>query len=210
MCRPVGMDLVYRLNIFRRNRRRNQQSRSNHRSHSPFSPGEETPRLASQPLNPKIRKEVNHKDYGISNEKFNDIKEMFKMYDKNGDGRISKGELMLTMQLIGANPTKDEVENMIREVDTDGNGYIEFKEFVQFAKVYLLNRDPEKELRDAFKVFDRNGDGVLDASEISKIMRSMGERLSEREIQAMINEADRNGDGKIDIDEFVKMLLSNN
>ena len=63
---------------------------------------------------------MNHKDYGISNEKFNDIKEMFKMYDKNGDGRISKGELMLTMQLIGANPTKDEVENMIREVDTDG------------------------------------------------------------------------------------------
>ena len=45
---------------------------------------------------------------------------MFKMYDKNGDGRISKGELMLTMQLIGANPTKDEVEKMIREVDTDG------------------------------------------------------------------------------------------
>ncbi len=63
---------------------------------------------------------VNHKDYGISNEKFNDIKEMFKMYDKNGDGRISKGELMLTMQLIGANPTKEEVEKMIQEVDTDG------------------------------------------------------------------------------------------
>ncbi|XP_063727577.1 uncharacterized protein LOC134855109 isoform X2 [Symsagittifera roscoffensis] len=159
--------------------------------------------------NSSVIREVNHKDYGISNEKFNDIKEMFKMYDKNGDGRISKGELMLTMQLIGANPTKDEVENMIREVDTDGNGYIEFKEFVQFAKVYLLNRDPEKELRDAFKVFDRNGDGVLDASEISKIMRSMGERLTEREIQTMINEADRNGDGKIDIDEFVRMLLSN-
>ncbi|XP_063727576.1 uncharacterized protein LOC134855109 isoform X1 [Symsagittifera roscoffensis] len=194
------MDLVYRLNIFRRNRRKNQQARSSR---------EEVPKLASSPLNEKIKKEVNHKDYGISNEKFNDIKEMFKMYDKNGDGRISKGELMLTMQLIGANPTKDEVENMIREVDTDGNGYIEFKEFVQFAKVYLLNRDPEKELRDAFKVFDRNGDGVLDASEISKIMRSMGERLTEREIQTMINEADRNGDGKIDIDEFVRMLLSN-
>ena len=48
------------------------------------------------------------------------------MYDKNGDGRISKGELMLTMQLIGANPTKDEVEKMIREVDTDGNSYFHF------------------------------------------------------------------------------------
>ena len=44
----------------------------------------------------------------------------------------------------------------------------------------------------------------------SKIMRSMGERLTEREIQAMINEADRNGDGKIDIEEFVRMLLSSN
>ena len=48
------------------------------------------------------------------------------------------------------------------------------------------------------QVFDRDGNGLIDKSELKATMKSLGENLSDKDIKAMIRAADKNGDGKID------------
>lgn len=58
--------------------------------------------------------------------------------------------------------------------------------------------DPDKELREAFKVFDRDGTGTISREELKAVMKSLGENLTEEEIDEMLKLADKDGDGQID------------
>lgn len=96
---------------------------------------------------------------------------------------------------------------MINEVDVDGNGTIDFQEFCDMMAKKLKDSDSEEEIKQAFKVFDRDGNGTISVSELKSVMSSLGEKLTDGEIDAMIREADVDGDGEISYDEFVKMML---
>ena len=77
-----------------------------------------------------------------------------------------------------------------------GNGKIDFEEFVMMmAKQQCLG--PE-ELQQAFGMFDKDGDGFIDAAELRHLLTNLGERLSEEEVDEMIAEVDIDGDGKVD------------
>lgn len=69
----------------------------------------------------------------------------------------------------------------------------------------LQDTDREEEIRQAFKVFDKDGNGYITADELAIVMANLGERLTAGELKAMMNEADTNQDGKIDYGEFVKV-----
>ena len=82
-----------------------------------------------------------------------------------------------------------------------GNGRIEYKEFSTFMKKELEKNPPgsdqESSIRAAFKIFDRDGNGSIDAKELKFAMQNLGEKLTEKELQDMMREADVDGDGKI-------------
>ena len=59
-------------------------------------------------------------------------------------------------------------------------------------------RREEHEMRQAFRVFDRDGNGVIDEKELRTTMKNLGENVSKNDVKAMIKAADKNGDGKID------------
>lgn len=63
-----------------------------------------------------------------------------------------------------------------------------------------LKSDAEKEdeLREAFKVFDKEGTGKIRDQDLKLVMQSLGESMTDEEVQEMLNEADENGDGVID------------
>ena len=91
-----------------------------------------------------------------------------------------------------------------------GNGTVEFEEFLSMMsrRMAATSCDDEKaklrrqeaELQQAFRVFDIDGDGLIDADELKQTMANLGETLSDHDIHAMIKEADRNGDGKVDFE----------
>ena len=54
-----------------------------------------------------------------------------------------------------------------------------------------------EEIADAFKIFDKNGDGFINAQELRQVMTSLGEHLTEKELEDMMKEADTDGDGLI-------------
>ena len=68
--------------------------------------------------------------------------------------------------------------------------------------------DSEEELREAFKVFDKDGNGFISAAELRHVMTNLGEKLSDAEVDEMIREADVDGDGQVNYEEFVKMMVA--
>jgi len=136
-----------------------------------------------------------------------ELKEAFDEFDKDGSGAISAQELLGVMRAMGQNPTEDEVLNLMLEADLDGNGTIEFPEFLELMKEKYGSDDQESDLREAFKIFDRDRDGFIDMRELKKVSMMLGTCLDPQEIDELMEEADVDGNGKIDYEEFVKMLL---
>eukprot|EP00761_Pharyngomonas_kirbyi_P003511 gb/GECH01003515.1/.p1 GENE.gb/GECH01003515.1/~~gb/GECH01003515.1/.p1 ORF type:complete len:152 (+),score=58.33 gb/GECH01003515.1/:1-456(+) len=144
----------------------------------------------------------------LTDEQVKEFRQAFDLFDKNGDGRISSSELRKVMESIGLNPKTEELNDMIKEVDIDGNGMIEFQEFLVLMSRKLKSSDSEEEIREAFRMFDKNKDGFISEEELKQVMRAIGEELSDEQITEMIKEADSNGDGQIDFDEFLRMMRS--
>ncbi|KAF9074774.1 calmodulin [Rhodocollybia butyracea] len=133
----------------------------------------------------------------LTEEQINEFKEAFSLFDKDGDGTITTLELGTVMRSLGQNPTDAELQDMINEVDKDGNGEIDFPEFLSMMAKKIPDTDSEEEIRQAFQVFDKDGNGYISATELKAVMESLGEKLSDKEVDAMIKEADLDGDGGI-------------
>uniref|UniRef100_A0ACD5ZTM7 Uncharacterized protein n=1 Tax=Avena sativa TaxID=4498 RepID=A0ACD5ZTM7_AVESA len=149
----------------------------------------------------------------ISSEQMSEFREAFAFFDKDGDGRISAEELSTVVRSLGQSPTPEELRDMVRDVDADGNGTIEFAEFLalmsrQHEAAHAADGgSPEEELREAFGVFDRDHDGHISKAELRHVMISLGEKLTDEEVEGMIAEADLDGDGQVNFDEFVRMMM---
>ncbi|XP_063430894.1 uncharacterized protein LOC134712857 [Mytilus trossulus] len=135
-----------------------------------------------------------------------EFKEAFSLFDKDGDGTISSAELGVVMRSLGQNPSEQELTDLVNEVDIDGNGIIDFQEFLTMMAKKMKDTDTEEEIREAFRVFDKDGSGSISANDLRHIMTNLGDKLPDEEVDEMIQEADLDGDGQIDYIEFVKMM----
>ncbi|CAG5116991.1 unnamed protein product, partial [Candidula unifasciata] len=142
-----------------------------------------------------------------------ELREAFRLFDKDGDGSISTEELGTVMRNLGQFPSMDELNQMLKEIDIDGDGSFSFEEFVQvMANVGGISenseQNEEEELRQAFRVFDKSGCGYITPSDLRAVLQCMGEELTEEEIDEMIAEVDIDGDGRIDFEEFITCMRS--
>ena len=78
------------------------------------------------------------------------------------------------MRSLGQNPTEAELQDMINEVDVDGNGTIDFPEFLTMMARKMRDTDSEEEIKEAFKVFDKDGNGYISAAELRHVMTNLG------------------------------------
>ena len=72
----------------------------------------------------------------------------------------------------------------------------------------MSNNATERELAEAFKVFDREGNGYITSQELKHVMLKVADELTEEEVDAMIKQADVNGDGQIEYEEFIALLMN--
>ncbi|NXQ33071.1 CALMS protein, partial [Alaudala cheleensis] len=142
----------------------------------------------------------------LSEEKIAEFKEAFSLFDRDGDGSISTKELGTVMRSLGQNPTEAELQDMVGEVDADGSGTIDFPEFLSLMARKMRDTDSEEEIREAFRVFDKDGNGYISAAELRHVMTNLGEKLTDEEVDEMIKEADSNEDGQVNYEEFVRMM----
>ena len=137
-----------------------------------------------------------------------EFKEAFDIFDVDGGGTITVEELEEVMKSLGQKPTKAQLEATVREIDADGDGAIDFAEFLTMMLRKMNEGNPEKELMDVFMVFDKDGSGTISPDELRSAMRVIGEKLTDDEIEDAIKLADKSGDGEVDYDEFIQFVLS--
>ncbi|CDS36359.1 calmodulin [Echinococcus multilocularis] len=141
---------------------------------------------------------------GVSKE----LHDAFVFFDVNHDGRITESELNSVLSFLGVKTSASEVKRMIADADIDGNGTVEYNEFIRMMNRYSEKTAncPDAEMLEAFRVFDRNNDAYIDHEEIKRTMHLLGETVSDDDVRAMIKEADADHDGLVDFEEFKRMM----
>ena len=144
----------------------------------------------------------------ISEEQRADYLDAFNMFDNNREGTITAEKLGNLMRKLNQNPTDEDLKDMISIVDKKGDGKIDFEEFVTMMEKRKEEADTEQEIINAFRVFDKDGNGLISKAELTNIMSILGDTLRQEEIEEMIIEADVDGDGFINYEEFVRMMMA--
>uniref|UniRef100_A0A452QM62 Calcium binding protein 2 n=1 Tax=Ursus americanus TaxID=9643 RepID=A0A452QM62_URSAM len=132
----------------------------------------------------------------------------FQEFDRDQDGYIGYRELGACMRTLGYMPTEMELIEVSQQIS---GGKVDFEDFVELMGPKLLAETADmigvRELRDAFREFDTNGDGCISLAELRAALKALlGERLSQREVDEILHDVDLNGDGLVDFEEFVRMM----
>merc|ERR1712162_66763 len=134
----------------------------------------------------------------LSDEQMDEIREAFSLFDSDASGAIDVRELKAAMRALGFEVKNEELKKMVSDVDNDGNGTIEFVEFLGM----MTGKMGEK----VFKLFDDDNTNKISFRNLARVAEELGENIDDEEMQDMINQADRDGDGEINVDEFYRIM----
>jgi len=146
----------------------------------------------------------------LTDEQVQQIAQAFQLFDTDGSGTIETQELKIAMRALGFEPKQEEIDKMVRDVDDDGSGSVDYPEFLEMMAHKILNRDPAEEIDKAFKLFDDDQTGRVSFKNLKRVAKELGERLTDEELQEMIDEADRDGDGEVNNEEFQRIMKKTN
>ena len=146
-------------------------------------------------------------------EELREFKELFNLVDEDKGGSISPHELGSLMETLGLKPNQEELDAMIREIDEDGNGEIDFDEFVQVMSRKVQPTYTPEEVQAAFKVFETANSGLpqghVKTSALERALTTYGtDKLSLEEAQDLLSQVDPENTGVINYVEYVNMMCS--
>merc|ERR1711959_729576 len=125
----------------------------------------------------------------LTDDQLDEIREAFSLFDADASGMIDVRELKAAMRALGFEVKNEELKKMVADIDGDGNGTIEFGEFLQM----MTGKMGEK----VFKLFDDDYTNKISFRNLARVAEELGENIDDEELQDMINQADRDGDGEI-------------
>jgi calmodulin len=152
------------------------------------------------------------------------LQKAFNCFDSGKTGSISVDTVADILRLMGQPFNKQILDELIEEVDEDSewsrrrndkleswnislslleSGRLEFEEFVQLAAKFIVEEDEEamaKELREAFRLYDKEGNGFIPTTCLKEILRELDDQLSDEDLDNMIQEIDSDGSGTVDFD----------
>lgn len=135
------------------------------------------------------------------------LRQAFEVFDSDRSGSIGSDELHDMLVSIGLSITDDEVEEIVAQYDEDGNGTIDFNEFVCIVdncKAHMHTTDIVKEL---FQIIDKDGSGTISRNEFSQELLSIsGTGLTEDDVHDLVREVDKDDSGEVSLQEFTIML----
>merc|ERR1711912_224872 len=143
---------------------------------------------------------------GLSEDEVEEIKEAFDLFDNDGSGAISVNELTSAMQSLGFDVKHAVVYNMVSDLDADGSGEIEFGEFLDVMTAKISDKNTKEEIDRIFKLFDKDRNGTLEADDLSRVCKELGEDMPEEDVREVIQRMDLDGDGAVGLDDFYNVL----
>ncbi|XP_011877004.1 PREDICTED: troponin C, isoform 2-like isoform X1 [Vollenhovia emeryi] len=137
------------------------------------------------------------------------LRKAFDSFDSGKTGSIPTDMVADILRLMGQPFNKKILDELIDEVDADKSGRLEFDEFITLAAKFIVEEDAEaleKELREAFRLYDKEGNGYIPTTCLREILRELDDQLTNEELDMMIEEIDSDGSGTVDFDEFMEMM----
>merc|ERR1712100_641123 len=140
----------------------------------------------------------------LTEEQLDEIREAFSLFDADASGMIDIRELKAAMRALGFEVKNEELKKMVADIDNDGNGTIEFTEFLQMMTGWA-RRTPARTSRRCSSSSTTTTPTRSPSATSPAWLRS-SVRPSTMRSSRMINQADRDGDGEINIDEFYRIM----
>ncbi|KAL5231661.1 hypothetical protein ABZP36_030437 [Zizania latifolia] len=148
------------------------------------------------------------------------LRRVFDLFDRNGDGEITVDELAQALDALGLVADRDGLAATVASYVPEGAAGLRFEDFDALHRALgdalfgslddaaAAGHDDEEEMREAFKVFDVDGDGFISADELQEVLKKLGlpEAGSLATVREMICNVDRNSDGRVDFGEFKSMM----
>ncbi|KAL3994502.1 Troponin C isoform 2 [Acanthocheilonema viteae] len=147
----------------------------------------------------------------LSTEQIEQFRKYFNTFDKENKGFIRATQIGQILRTMGQAFEERDLKKLIKEFDTDGSGEIEFEEFAAMVATFVVEDEKagiEEELREAFRLYDKEGNGYIAVSDLRDILRALDENISVEELDEMIADIDTDGSGTVDFDEFMEMMSS--
>merc|ERR1712066_652522 len=112
---------------------------------------------------------------GLSADEVQEVKDAFDLFDTDSSGAVSVQELVEAMESLGLQQKNEAVFNMIKEIDTDGSGELEFTEWLEMMTARLSDKTPRSEIERVFKLFDDDRTGEISLNNLKRVASELGE-----------------------------------
>ena len=158
----------------------------------------------------------------LSDEDVARIKSQFRTLDQNGDGMITIAEMRKALSAAGQDYTLKDVQKMVKTADKNGDGRVVWEEFLDMMTEHFQKETGKESVKyvegkeatveeydqamQAFKLFDTNGDGMIDIIELKGAMKTLQLEQDPTKVEQLFTDLDKNGDGTIDYVEFGRLL----
>ena len=139
----------------------------------------------------------------ITEEQKREIKDAFSTFEESG---IFPDELKSAMQTLGFDANNPEVQKILDKLATKKGRPLKFDEFLDVMIEKNIDKNPEEEIKKAFKVLCEDGTDKITLKSLSKICADLGEKINEDELQEMINEADKDQDEEVGEEDFIRIM----
>merc|ERR1711977_263274 len=117
---------------------------------------------------------------GLTDEQMEEIREAFGLFDNDASGAIDVRELKAAMRALGF-----ELKKMVSDVDNDGNGTIEFAEFLAMMTGKMGEKDSREDIEKVFKLFDNDSTNKISFRNLARVAEELGENIDDEELQDM-------------------------
>ncbi|XP_055600323.1 troponin C-like isoform X2 [Uranotaenia lowii] len=138
------------------------------------------------------------------------MRKAFQMFDTTKSGFIETIKISTILNTLGQQFDEGELQAMIDEEDPEDTGKVNFDGFASIAANFLIEEEDaeamEKELKEAFRLYDREGNGYITTSTLKEILAALDDKLSNDDLDGIITEIDQDGSGTVDFDEFMEMM----
>ena len=149
----------------------------------------------------------NYEKNGLTEDEVLEIREAFDLFDTDHSGEIDVAELKQALMNLGIDTKNQTLQNMLADIDKNGNANIDFDEFIDMMTAKMSDKDTREDLEKVFELFigDDNTDKI-DIRHLKRVCKELNENMSDEELNEMIVRADSDRDGKVTFEDFYAIM----